>query len=130
MARPRMRISATVLGAPDPRALGAFYARLLGWDVVENQETWVMLRPPAGGPGLSFQLEPDYVPPVWPAVRGEQQMMSHLDIAVDDLGAAVAWALDSGARPADYQPQEHVRVMLDPAGHPFCLFRDTSDAGD
>jgi len=46
----------------------------------------------------------------------------HLDIAVADLDAAVGWALTLGARQADYQPQEHVRVMLDPIGHPFCLF--------
>ena len=49
-------------------------------------------------------------------------MMLHLDIAVDDLRAGVAWALEAGATEAEYQPQEHVRVMLDPAGHPFCLF--------
>ncbi len=122
MRQPRMRVSATVLGAPDPQALGAFYARLLGWTVVENEPEWVMVRPPSGGTGLSFQLEPDYIPPVWPTAPGEQQMMSHLDIAVEELEAGVAWALDAGARLADYQPQEHVRVMLDPAGHPFCLF--------
>jgi catechol 2,3-dioxygenase-like lactoylglutathione lyase family enzyme len=117
-----MRISATVLGAPDPQALGAFYARLLGWTVVKNEPVWAMVRPPSGGTGLSFQHERDYVPPVWPPASGEQQMMSHLDIAVEDLEAGVAWAMDAGAKLADYQPQEHVRVMLDPAGHPFCLF--------
>ena len=122
MEQPRMRISATVLDAPDPPALGDFYARLLGWTVVESEATWTMVRPPSGGTGLSFQLEPEYVPPVWPAVRDEQLMMSHLDIAVDDLEVAVVWALEAGARLADHQPQEHVRVMLDPAGHPFCLF--------
>jgi catechol 2,3-dioxygenase-like lactoylglutathione lyase family enzyme len=122
MAQPQMRISATVLGAPDPQALGAFYARLLGWTVVTNEPAWVMVRPPSGGTGLSFQHEPDHVPPVWPSAPGEQQMMSHLDIAVEDLDAAVAWAREAGARLADHQPQEHVRVMLDPAGHPFCLF--------
>jgi len=50
-------------------------------------------------------------------------MMMHLDIAVDDIEAGVAWALQAGATLAGYQPQEHVRVLLDPAGHPFCLFR-------
>ncbi len=122
MRQPRMRVSATVLGAPDPQALGAFYARLLGWTVVENEPEWVMVRPPSGGTGLSFQLEQDYIPPVWPTAPGEQQMMLHLDIAVEELEAGVAWAVDAGAKLADYQPQEHVRVMLDPAGHPFCLF--------
>jgi catechol 2,3-dioxygenase-like lactoylglutathione lyase family enzyme len=117
-----MRISAAVLGASDPQALAAFYARLLGWTVVDNQPFWAMVRPPSGGTGLSFQHEPDYIPPVWPAASGEQQMMSHLDIAVEDLDAGVAWAMEAGAKLADFQPQEHVRVMLDPAGHPFCLF--------
>jgi catechol 2,3-dioxygenase-like lactoylglutathione lyase family enzyme len=117
-----MRISATTIGAPDPRALGAFYARLLGWTVVENEKEWVMVKPPDGGTGLSFQHEQHFVPSVWPAVPGEQQMTSHLDIAVEDLEAGVDWAVDGGARLAEFQPQEDVRVMLDPAGHPFCLF--------
>jgi catechol 2,3-dioxygenase-like lactoylglutathione lyase family enzyme len=122
MQRPRTRLSATVLGAPDPRALGAFYARLLGWTVVTNESGWVRVRPPSGETGLSFQAESDYVKPVWPPRPGEQQMMSHLDIGVDDLEAGVAWAIAGGATLAEFQPQEHVRVMLDPAGHPFCLF--------
>jgi catechol 2,3-dioxygenase-like lactoylglutathione lyase family enzyme len=117
-----MRISATVLGTPEPQALGAFYARLLGWAVVTNDPEWVMVRPPSGGTGLSFQLEADYVRPVWPSAPGAQQMMAHLDIAVESLEAGVAWALDAGATLADFQPQNDVRVMLDPAGHPFCLF--------
>lgn len=124
MEQPRMRISATVLDAPDPPALGAFYARLLGWEIKESDADWTMIRPPGDGPGLSFQFEPVYVPPVWPGVTDEQLMMSHLDIAVEDLDAAVEWALDAGAELAEHQPQEHVRVMLDPAGHPFCLFTD------
>ena len=83
------------------------------------------VRPPSGDPsaaGRSFADEPHHVPPVWPTVAGEQQMMAHLDIAVEDVGAGVAWALECGATVAAHQPQEGVRVMLDPAGHPFCLF--------
>ena len=122
MAQPRMRISATVLNAPDPRALADFYARLLGWPIENSEPDWVTVRPPDGGTGLSFQTEDIYVPPVWPAAPGEQQMQLHLDIQVDDLAAGVAWALENGATQADFQPQDDVRVMLDPAGHPFCLF--------
>jgi hypothetical protein len=51
-------------------------------------------------------------------------MMAHLDIAVEDLESGIAWALEAGARLADFQPQAHVRVMLDPVGHPFCLFSE------
>jgi hypothetical protein len=52
--------------------------------------------------------------------------MEHLDVAVGDLVGTVAWATAAGATLADYQPQRDVRVMLDPAGHPFCLFLDAS----
>jgi catechol 2,3-dioxygenase-like lactoylglutathione lyase family enzyme len=120
-----MRISAAVLGAPDPMRLAAFYKRMLGWIVVDEHPEWVKLQPPSGGTGLSFQSEPDYEPPVWPQLPGRQQMMVHLDIAVEELEAGVAWAVEAGATLADYQPQDDVRVMLDPAGHPFCLFESS-----
>jgi catechol 2,3-dioxygenase-like lactoylglutathione lyase family enzyme len=120
-----MRVSAAVIGAPDARELARFYERLLGWTVMEDHPDWVRLRHPSGDlapAGLSFAEEPGYVRPTWPTADGAQQMMVHLDIAVDDLAAGVAWAVDCGATPAEFQPQPDVRVMLDPAGHPFCLF--------
>jgi hypothetical protein len=49
-------------------------------------------------------------------------MSIHLDIKVTDLAAAGAHAVAAGAELADYQPQDDVRVYLDPVGHPFCLF--------
>jgi hypothetical protein len=51
-------------------------------------------------------------------------MSVHLDLEVDDLEQAVAYAVEVGAEEAAYQPQDRVRVMLDPAGHPFCLYTD------
>ena len=46
----------------------------------------------------------------------------HLDLAVDDLDAAETEAVRLGARLADEQPApDRWRVLLDPAGHPFCL---------
>lgn len=53
-----------------------------------------------------------------------QQVMAHLDLWVDDLDVSAAWALECGATLHPHQPQETVRVMLDPHGHPFCLFTD------
>lgn len=121
--RPRLTLTATVLDSPDPRELAAFYQRLLGWAIGQDEPEWVTLRAPDGGAGLSFQLEPEYVRPTWPSDPREQQMMMHLDIEVEDLEAASAHAEAAGATLADYQPQEHVRVYLDPEGHPFCLWR-------
>ena len=49
-------------------------------------------------------------------------MMLHLDLEVDDLETAGAHVRAAGATLAGHQPQDDVRVWLDPAGHPFCLF--------
>ena len=120
--RPAVSLTATVLDAPDPRALAGFYQQLLGWPLGRDEPDWVTLRPPGGGAGLSFQAEPAHVRPTWPAGPGDQRMQMHLDIEVDDLEAAGARAIAAGAALADFQPQEDVRVYLDPAGHPFCLW--------
>jgi hypothetical protein len=95
-----------------------------------------LARSPDGKQKLEFQREEPFVPPTWPTVAGEQQMGMHLDIAVDGLPSmsameqrreefrqVVDFAVSLGARVADHQPQPgQVVVMLDPAGHPFCLF--------
>jgi catechol 2,3-dioxygenase-like lactoylglutathione lyase family enzyme len=131
--RPRMDVTSVTVGAPDPRALAAFYARLLGWPVTVEEpprpgnppeDGWAQVRPPDGaaGPTLNFEYETHYTRPVWPAEAGKQHITEHLDINVGDLDAAVAWAVEAGATLAGYQPQEDVRVLFDPAGHPFCLF--------
>ncbi len=118
------RLSSTVLGAPDPRALADFYRALLpDWETLVDLPEWVKIKPPGGGHGLAFQLEPHHLEPTWPAGHGDQQMQAHLDIGAADLTAGIAYAEARGARLASYQPQDDVRVMLDPAGHPFCLFQ-------
>jgi len=120
-----MALTASVLGAPDARALAAFYRELLGFQTRADEPGWVALGAPGGGAGLSFQTEEGHVPPVWPAGPGDQQMMMHLDIEVEDLAEAGAYAVRCGATLAEYQPQDDVRVYLDPAGHPFCLWIPT-----
>ncbi|MEQ3550830.1 VOC family protein [Pseudonocardia nematodicida] len=115
---------AVVLGTPDPPALAAFYRALLGWETVgEEAADWVRLRDPARErPGLSFQLEPAFAPPAWPARPGAPRMLLHLDLLVDDLGAEVDRAVRLGATVEAHQPQDGVRVLRDPHGHVFCLF--------
>lgn len=118
----RLTLSGIVLDSADAQELAAFYRRLLGWEITQDEPDWVKLANPDGGAGLSFQSEPDYVRPTWPAGAAEQQMQVHLDIHVDDLDSAGAHAAAAGAVLADFQPQDDVRVYFDPAGHPFCLF--------
>jgi catechol 2,3-dioxygenase-like lactoylglutathione lyase family enzyme len=118
-----LELTTVTIDAPDPAALARFYGRLLGWQLAREEPDWVVLRNPDGGVALAFQPETSYVPPVWPAGPGDQQMMIHLEIRVDDLDRAVEHATRCGATLAAFQPQDDVRVCLDPVGHPFCLWR-------
>ena len=119
---PALTLTTVNIGAPDPAALARFYVQLLGWQIAVEEPNWVLLRDPSGGVGLSFQTEVHHVRPVWPAGPDDPQMQMHLEIRVADLEGAVAHAEQCGALLADYQPQQDVRVFLDPAGHPFCLW--------
>ena len=124
MERPSLRFRGPVLDCSDGDELAAFYERLLGWPVTQSgPKGWALLEAPEGALKIEIAPNPVYERPVWPSVAGEPQMSIHLDLACDDLEAAVAWAVDCGAEVAGFQPQERVRVLLDPAGHPFCLFR-------
>jgi len=114
----------TAIEAPDPGALAAFYSALLDWPVVHQEPGTASVKPPQDSVYMVFQRAEDYVPPVWPPAGGAQRTMMHLDIEVTDLDAATADAVALGARVADFQPQDNVRVLLDPAGRPFCLCRD------
>lgn len=115
-------LTMTTLSSPNPAALARFYARLLGWEVETDEPDWVTLRNPAGGTRLGFHIEDEYQRPVWPSKPGQQLMMGHLEIRVDDLAAGCAHAQACGATLAAFQPQDDVRVHLDPDGHPFCLY--------
>jgi hypothetical protein len=107
---------------------------MLGWAIVASEgpkeggqlnEGWAVLRSPDGVQKIEIQWEPGYTRPVWPPIEGEQLMMMHLDFGVADLVEGVEWAIASGVTVAGHQPQEDVRVMNDPDGHPFCLFLDS-----
>ncbi len=114
-----------VIDCADALALATFYSELLGWPVWRPEQADAQDAALDLGEGVgyvSFQGSPDYVPPVWPPAPGQQQMMMHLDFEVTDLAAAVEHALELGATWCDHQPQDDVRVLLDPAGHPFCLY--------
>ena len=122
MSTPAIHFQGIVLNSPDPGSLARFYAALLGWPVADEDPEWAELTRPDGGPTLCFQVESIYERPTWPAAPGRQQMMQHLDFRVDDLDAAVAHAVNCGATVADDTSKPHLRVMLDPDGHVFCLF--------
>jgi catechol 2,3-dioxygenase-like lactoylglutathione lyase family enzyme len=114
----------TAIESPDPSGLAHFYSELLGWRVAHEEQGTAILAAPEGSVYVVFQESADYEPPVWPPVQGKQRQMMHFDFQVDELESAVSEAMALGATLAEHQPQENVRVLLDPAGHPFCLCRE------
>jgi catechol 2,3-dioxygenase-like lactoylglutathione lyase family enzyme len=114
------RLEKTVLDCPDPRALAAFYAEILGMRVNEDTDgDWVVIGREPGWRELAFQRPAEYVPPNWPDPQRPQQ--EHLDIRVDDVDEAERAVLALGARRMHGVHENGFRVFVDPAGHPFCL---------
>jgi len=111
----------------DAGPVARFYEQLLGFRVGDfDPPGWAQLWDPAGGHHLNIQGQPHYVPPVWPERDEAQAKMLHLEVEVDDVATAVAVAIDAGGREAAWQPPDRdptrIRIVLDPAGHPLCLF--------
>jgi catechol 2,3-dioxygenase-like lactoylglutathione lyase family enzyme len=114
---PVATLAMITLDCADPQASASFWAAMLGWDVAHAEEQYAMLTGPSHA--LGFGRVEDYQPPAWPNEAGSKQF--HFDLAVDDLDAAAEAAVALGATLPEDQPGETWRVLLDPAGHPFCL---------
>ena len=86
-------------------------------------DNWIVLKSGGGDTPLVFQQADDYRRPVWPSQEGRQQQMTHLDfyVAADDYESEVSRAVSCGAVVAETQFSAHWKVLLDPAGHPFCI---------
>lgn len=104
----------------DPGPLAAFYSQLLGMQISYQDDNAAMLSGNSG-PAIGFGKVENFHPPAWPDDSSDKQF--HLDLKVADIPAAEQAAVDLGATVPDQQPGETWRVLLDPAGHPFCLTR-------
>jgi hypothetical protein len=113
-----VRLGAVSIDCPDPAVLGDFYKSVLSLEVMFSSEDFLALQ----GVGflLTFQRVPDHQRPTWPDGRVAKQL--HLELAVSDLDAQEARIVALGATKAEVQPNpDHWRVLIDPAGHPFCI---------
>lgn len=132
------------IGSPDMiggregrRVMAAFYGELLGMHEFEPYG-WLKLarrlpdpdnavgQTPDGGSKLQLALDDDgwsdQSPPRWPDPEYPQQL--HLDIFVPDLETTDHLVRRLGARVL--QDSGGFRIYADPAGHPFCLYPDSS----
>lgn len=141
MSSPPSILRTVNLDCVDPEAMARFYGGLLGWEPTAVEPDWVLMRDPRGGTGLSFQQTEGYEHPTWPEEPGRQQKMIHLEFPITPQGAdghveyseaegqsaldeAVKIGLSLGGTLAAQQSRSDLQVMLDPAGHPLCLFLD------
>ena len=112
-----IRLGSIALDCADPGQLSTFWAALLGGQVALSNDDFAAVK--TDRLWLAATRVEDYVPPTWP--QGPVPKRVHLDLAVDDLGAeeqAISLgAVRAGSQPA---PDRHL-VLLEPAGHPFCL---------
>ena len=129
-------IAQVVLDTDDPRRLAEFYRQLFGLAYREGDEPppegqpdergadWLVLRNP-GGIQLAFQYRDDYAPPTWGEPTRPQ--MLHLDTVVESVAQLERQrqrAEELGGRvmyDRRDDPEEPLYVLVDPAGHPFCI---------
>ena len=136
---PSLTVRTVNLDCDDAHEMARFYGGLLGWEPTAVEPDWVLMRDPQGGTGLSFQQTEGYERPIWPEEPDRQQKMIHLDVKVTPADAegpatdpeavgqaalerAVELARSHGGTLAEPQSRSDLRVVLDPAGHPLCLF--------
>ena len=110
-----VRFVGVSLDCADPVELAEFYLQLLGGRLLWSRPNSVGVQVP--GVLLIPQRVANYRPPVWPGAS-----IVHLDLtAGEQLEEPERRAVALGARAADPQPDPRWRVLLDPAGHPFCI---------
>ncbi|WP_019067919.1 VOC family protein [Streptomyces hokutonensis] len=114
-----IRYTSVTFDCPDPAELARFYGEVLGLPVRFSSDDFILLGK-EGSTGLNFNRPAGYRRPTWPDPLQEKQ--AHLELGVDDLDAAQTRLLALGAVAAATQPRPDLwRVLLDPAGHPFCI---------
>jgi hypothetical protein len=114
-ATERLHVVAVSLDCPDHQVLASFYVRLLDGELLWTHQNASAVR--SGALVLVTQQSADYQKPAWPGAS-----IVHLDLNGDgELDRLVDRALALGAQLAQPQPDPRWRVLLDPAGHPFCI---------
>ena len=110
-----LRFVGVSLDCADPAELATFYLSLLGGRLLWGNAESAGVQVP--GVVLVMQRVRNYRRPRWPDAS-----IVHLDLwAGDRLDEPEQQAIALGAELVDPQPDTRWRVLLDPAGHPFCI---------
>jgi hypothetical protein len=105
----------------DAPSLAQFWAEMLDYRVVEDDDPEEVLLVPRSGPGprlLFLQV---------PETKSVKNRL-HLDLRPDDQDAEVQRVLDLGAKEVDIgQGDVSWVVLADPEGNEFCILRPLDD---
>lgn len=114
---------ALTIDCADVNALAEFYVAGLGAEFRHRSDGVIFLE--FLGLPINLREVAEYRPPTWPSP--DVPLQTHFEMVVHDPDSAAARLQELGARLADHQdPRDpHVVVMLDPAGQPFCLVRNS-----
>ncbi|WP_029291488.1 VOC family protein [Cellulomonas sp. HZM] len=114
MTAPLGRVDEIVVDCADPLALATFWSTVLGGEPAPRDPDWCRLQVPGWGL-LAFQRVPE---------PKSTKNRLHLDVAVDDVDAAVERALTLGATPVGARHDDvagSFHVLLDPEGNEWCV---------
>ncbi|MDV6260520.1 VOC family protein [Rhodococcoides yunnanense] len=122
MSRPHLDVAGISIDCPEPVELARFYLALLGGELLWENTSSSGIRTQSGL-NIVAQKVANYIPPTWPSAS-----IVHFDLdAGVSLDESVAYAIECGATEAAEQPDPRWRVLLDPAGHPFCITTEVCD---
>lgn len=109
-------IAALAIDCERPQALAEFWQKLLGGEVVVDEDGDAELRPTDGkGPRIDFLRVPE---------SKTLKNRLHLDLRSRDFNTAVAEAVSLGATYAgDVYDGDKWQVLRDPEGNEFCILR-------
>lgn len=113
------KLWSVTLDCAEPKPLADFWAAMLGGHIAHTSDNFIGVETP-GGLWVGVYRIDDYRPAEWP--DGDLGKQFHLDLAVADLDEAEKAAIELGATKAEHQAgPDNWRVLIDPAGHPFCV---------
>ena len=115
---PHAEIATLVINCTDPEPMIAMYSALGAVPDERYPDHGALI---ISGITVCFQVAEDHVAPSWPT--GPNPTTIHLDFFVDSVDEMELHLLQHGASKATLQPHEEhgLVVMIDPAGHPFCI---------
>jgi hypothetical protein len=119
LGRPLVELACVVVDCLDPVPVAEFWAAAAGGEITRRDADSAWLE--IGDRTVIWRAVPGFRPPTWPAP--DVPLQTHQDFWIDDLDAAEAALLALGATPAPHSPprEDGAVVLLDPAGHPFCI---------